>query len=474
VPPTDQYWRDAEPDEPRRRQEDPDAWPGQDPFGHDPFGHDPFDQSPLGQPGDFGRPTWTGRPVVSHRSTGSRRGGGSAQPADFTRPAGSRRPKRSRMPGVRRSHVLLTVGVVALVSALGGWALMATKGNPPARHAGSAVHHPVPVVAKPSQTAGPGSQTVSITWVGDMTFGTLDAWPSAGTGSLLADVKPDLHSDLTIGNLESALGTLPMSKCSPGEADCYQFEAPPYTARDLKRDGFAAVNVANNHTLDAGPPGETSTDAALRAAHLKWTGRPGQITYVTRNGITIALLGFAPWSYDANMLDIPAAEALVRQAKKHAQVVIVIEHAGAEGTSAQHVRPGEEYFLGQDRGNSIAFTHGVIDAGADLVMGSGPHVLRGFQWYHGHLIAYSLGNFCGYNTLALDGVTAVSAILHVTLNASGQFVRGSITPLRLVSPGMPEPDPAGAAIGLINSLSRADFARNGAVHISAAGKIMRA
>ena len=115
----------------------------------------------------------------------------------------------------------------------------------------------------------------------------------------------------------------------------------------------------------------------------------------------------------------------------------------------------------------------MIDAGADLVMGSGPHVLRGFQWYHGHLIAYSLGNFCGYNTLGLDGVTSVSAILHVTLNGKGQFVRGGITPLRLVSPGTPEPDPSSAAIGLINTLSRDDFAGNGAARISAAGKIER-
>jgi poly-gamma-glutamate capsule biosynthesis protein CapA/YwtB (metallophosphatase superfamily) len=307
-----------------------------------------------------------------------------------------------------------------------------------------------------------------------MTFGTLNAWPPAGTGSLLDAVTPSLHSDLTLGNLESALGDLAMTKCAPHEADCYQFEAPDSTAQDLKQDGFSAVNVANNHTLDAGTAGKTSTDAALRSAGLAWAGRPGQITYLTRNGITIALLGFAPWSYDADALDISGAEALVRQAKQHAQLVIVMEHIGAEGDSAQHVRPGEEYFLGQDRGNPIAFTHGVIDAGADLVVGSGPHVLRGMQWYHGHLIAYSLGNFCGYNTLGLNGVTSISAILHVTLNASGQFVRGSISPLRLVSPGEPEPDPAGAAIGVINSLSRADFAGNGAVHISAAGKIMRA
>jgi hypothetical protein len=388
--------------------------------------------------------------------------------------AGSRAStsRRRAAGGPARNQVLLSIGIIVLLAALGGWALAATKSKPPAS-TGESGGNLVPAVGKASPSAQPASATVSITWVGDMTFGTLNAWPAAGTGSLLDGVRADLHSDLTVGNLETTLGTLPMSKCSPGEADCYQFEAPDYTARDLRRDGFAAVNVANNHTLDAGPAGEASTDAALRAAHLKWTGRPGQITYLTKNGIKIALLGFAPWSYDADMLDIPAAEALVRQARQHAQVVIVIEHAGAEGATAQHVRPGEEYFLGQDRGNSIAFTHGVIDAGADLVMGSGPHVLRGFQWYHGHLIAYSLGNFCGYNTLGLDGVTSVSAILHVTLNVKGQFVRGSITPLRLESPGTPEPDSIRAAIGLINLLSQDDFAGNGAAHISAAGTIKR-
>jgi poly-gamma-glutamate capsule biosynthesis protein CapA/YwtB (metallophosphatase superfamily) len=262
-----------------------------------------------------------------------------------------------------------------------------------------------------------------------------------------------------------------MSKCAPGETDCYEFEAPDNTAQALQQAGFSGVNVANNHTLDAGAAGETSTDAALTSAGLLWTGRPGQITYVTRNGIKIALLGFAPWDYDADALDIPAAEALVQQAKRHAQVVIVMEHLGGEGDGAQHVLPGEEYYLGQDRGNSIAFTRGVIDAGADLVMGSGPHVLRGFQWYSGHLIAYSLGNFAGYDTLGLDSITSVSAILHVTLNADGQFVQGSITPIKLVPPGTPEPDPSNAAVGMINSLSQDDFAGNGAAQISATGQI---
>jgi hypothetical protein len=364
------------------------------------------------------------------------------------------------------------VAIVLLLAIAGGYALLASR--PKAPGTGAAASHPS---GSPGASQQPVVQktaaTFSLTWVGDMTFGSPGAWPAAGTGSLVAGLKPYLQSDLTVGNLESALGDLPMSKCSPGEADCYQFEAPVSTAQDLKADGFSAVNVANNHTLDAGQPGITSTNNALAAAGLQYAGRPGQITYLTRNGIKIALLGFAPWPYDANALDIPAAEALVRQARQHAQVVIVMEHLGGEGDGYRHVVAGEEYFLDQDRGNSIAFTHGVIDAGADLVMGSGPHVLRGFQWYKGHLIAYSLGNFCGFNTLGLDQYTSVSGMLHVTLNAEGQFVKGSVTPLQLVSPGIPQVDPDRTAISYINTLSQDDFSGNGAVQLSADGKIKK-
>ena len=380
---------------------------------------------------------------------------------------GSRLPARHRRSGARWPTALAVLVVLVLIGG-GSYALLAhraparTSHRPPAGRQQSGA---VPVISKPAPA------TVSITWVGDMTFGMLNAWPPDGTGSLLDDVRPYLHSSLTVGNLESVLGEEPVTKCSPGETDCYEFEAPPSTAADLRHDGFAAVNVANNHTMDAGVAGEASTDAALRAAGLAWTGRPGQITYLTRKGIKIALLGFGPWPYDANALDIPAAQALVRTAKRHAQLVIVLEHLGGEGPTYRHVQPGEEYFLGQDRGNSIAFTHAVIDAGADLVMGSGPHVLRGMQWYHQHLIAYSVGNFSGYNTLGLDSYTSVSAILHVTLTASGAFVRGSITPLRLAAPGIPQRDPAKTAVSFVNTLSQRDFGGNGAVRLTAGGRI---
>jgi poly-gamma-glutamate capsule biosynthesis protein CapA/YwtB (metallophosphatase superfamily) len=388
-------------------------------------------------------------------------------------PCRAERLARRRRQARRRTG--FTVLTLVALGAGGGYALLARAGA--TGHPAAAPHRQGGQQPQPSAAASTGLHrhpaVLTVTWVGDMTFGRPGSYPAGGAAALLGAVTKQLHSDLTIGNLETALGSVVLTKCGKNEADCYAYEAPADTAVALRHAGFSAVNVANNHTMDAGTAGEQSTDAALAACGLRWAGRPGRITYLRRHGIRVALLGFAPWAYDASLLDLPAATALVRQARRHAKVVIVMIHAGAEGAAYQHVRPGEEYYLGEDRGNSIAFAHAVIDAGADLVVGSGPHVLRAMQWYHGHLVAYSMGNFCGYYTLGLDGVTADAAMLHVTLAADGSFVRGSVTPIVLTGPGVPSRDSARSAISLINTLSAEDFAADGAVRLSAAGRIGR-
>ena len=89
---------------------------------------------------------------------------------------------------------------------------------------------------------------------------------------------------------------------------------------------------------------------------------------------------------------------------------------GAEGSDKTHVTSGHEIFLGEDRGDLITFSHAVIDAGADVVFGHGPHVMRGMEFYKGRLIAYSLGNFCGYRVLGTAGFLGVGGVLKVTLH----------------------------------------------------------
>ena len=138
-------------------------------------------------------------------------------------------------------------------------------------------------------------------------------------------------------------------------------------------------------------------------------------------------------------------------------MVIVYMHAGAEGSSADHVPNGPETFLGEQRGNPRAFAHAMIDAGADLVLASGPHTLRGLEWYHGHLIAYSLGNLAGSNTLATDGNLSLSALLSVKLSGDGQLLGGRIIPVRLVGAGTPVYDSSGASVSFMRTLSEEDF-----------------
>ena len=204
--------------------------------------------------------------------------------------------------------------------------------------------------------------------------------------------------------------------------------------------GFDVLNLANNHAYDSGPGGMDDTVAALRGAKLTPTGRPGEIA-VRRVGRTrVAYVGFAPYRWAQDLLDLPAAQKLVRRAARKADVVVVTMHAGAEGSDRAHVEPGPETYLGEPRGDSVAFAHAVVDAGADLVAGSGPHVLRGLEWYRGRLIAYSLGNASGYRTLSTAGTLGLSAVLDVTLGPRGALPR---RPARPAAPGRERPAVAG-------------------------------
>jgi hypothetical protein len=317
------------------------------------------------------------------------------------------------------------------------------------------------VVLCPVAAAKPGHpKSVTLEWVGDMAMSTQRGLPPGGVANALAPVSHDLHdANVTFGNLEGTLSVGGPSKCGGiGGGDCFAFQAPPSTAFGLRRLGFRLVNQANNHSLDFGYSGRAQTVAALKAAGIAHTGFPGEITYLWANHIRVAFLGFAPYPSDADLLDIPAAQALIRTASKHAQIVVVIIHAGAEGADQTHTPYGEQYYLGEDRGNARAFAHAAIDAGASLVVGSGPHVIRGVENYRGRMIAYSLGNFVGYHTLGGGGVLSDSAILHVTLDPRGRVLAARWIPI-VLDGGLPRSDPSDASAHLVAALSREDFHR---------------
>jgi hypothetical protein len=143
-------------------------------------------------------------------------------------------------------------------------------------------------------------------------------------------------------------------------------------------------------------------------------------------------------------------------------VVIVAFHGGAEGPTARHVPAAVETAYGEPRGDVRALARAAVDAGADLVVGHGPHVLRAVEVYRGRLVAYSLGNFVGYKQFGLSGgYGGTSAILEVDLAGNGALVGARIHPMALDSTGRPRLDPTGAALLQVRELTLADFPATG-------------
>ncbi|MER5788009.1 CapA family protein [Streptomyces sp. NPDC001980] len=387
---------------------------------------------------------------------------------------GRPRPRRERQKPVRR-HRPFALGLVgAVVVAVA--AAFAFRADPEDAASTGSAQTPRRTAGTPaSGRPGPPHHPVGnvrIAAVGDIVMGSLpDDLPPDDGASFFDPVDDLLTGDVVLGNLEGTLTTGGDSKCDYIEGpNCFAFHAPPSYGRWLKKAGFTVLNTANNHIDDFGAEGRRDTFAALRSVNLPFTGRLGQITVQRVRGIRVALIGFAPDRGANDLTDIPAAQRLTARAAAMADIVIVTMHAGAEGSDRTHVEPGTEYFLGEDRGDSYRFSRAVIDAGADLVVGSGPHVMRGMEFYKGRLIAYSLGNFSGYKVLGLGGTLSTSGVLHVTLGADGTYLSGRLRPTQIVEPGTPEP--GGEAIDLVSTMSEEDFGSHAAL-ISADGTIQR-
>ena len=203
--------------------------------------------------------------------------------------------------------------------------------------------------------------------------------------------------------------------------------------------------------------GFLQTQAALRKVGVAYAGPPNTVTIVKVRGLRVAVMGFSPYPWSAPLNDIPAAARLVRRAAAEANIVIVLIHAGAEGASEIHTPYGSEYAYGEDRGNVRAFSHAMVNAGADLVLGSGPHVIRGIERYKNHLIAYSLGNFAGWHNFGLGGNLSLSGLLTVKIDGAGRILGGRWLSLYVSQPGVPEVDSSNTSAHLVSSLSASDF-----------------
>ncbi|MEV6630029.1 CapA family protein [Actinoplanes sp. NPDC051470] len=305
------------------------------------------------------------------------------------------------------------------------------------------------------------ADAISMSATGDIIMGSApNKLPARGGDGFFDSVRDGLKADLVMGNLEQPLtGDTGSSKCgSPPRANCFAFRAPPSYAKHLKEAGFQLLNTANNHSNDYGRQGYKNTAQALEDAGLKHTGAQGQITVAEVKGVKVAAVGFSSYAGANNLNDLDAAREVVAKAAEQADLVVVQVHMGAEGSDKNHVRSGHELFFGEDRGDPKAFSRAVIDAGADVVVGHGPHVLRGMEFYKDRLIAYSLGNFAGGGkTLSNTGVLKYGAILHVSLKPDGSWAGGKVVSTFMSPVGVPTADEDGKSRDLIADLSADDF-----------------
>jgi poly-gamma-glutamate capsule biosynthesis protein CapA/YwtB (metallophosphatase superfamily) len=313
---------------------------------------------------------------------------------------------------------------------------------------------------KPKSTA---KDTVTLVAVGDIMLGTnypnTSYLPPAGQENLLLPAEDLLRSaDITFGNLE---GTILNSGGNPkqcGSSACYLFRMNESSADLLKDAGFDLLSIANNHAGDFGEPGRLNTMRVLKEKGLECAGQIVKPTCVIeRNGLKIGLAGFAPNTGTVDINDDARIKEIIDSLRPHCDILIVSFHGGAEGKSRQHIARKHEIFYGEDRGDVYHFAHLAIDAGADVVLGHGPHVARAADTYKGKFIIYSLGNFCTYSRFNLDGETSYAPALKLYIDRKGNFLKAEIHSYEQLGEGGPTVDAENKAYLKIKELTQQDI-----------------
>jgi hypothetical protein len=335
--------------------------------------------------------------------------------------------------------------------------------------------------------------SVRLAFVGDINLGTLtlpDGVPPDSGRGLFIDARSSLAGDLVVGNFEGVLGdsgttykcgrdgvtyggaagaaredatpTAGQSRRPAPPRTCYAFLTPTHLAPRLREAGFTHLNLANNHANDFGPEARARTEATFDSLGITSYGPLDAIALDTvRRGdssTTVALIGFATYPHSYDLLDIGRSAAVVDSLRRLADLVVVTFHGGAEGARALHVPEAPESLGREPRGDLRHWARAVIDAGADAVVGHGPHVLRGIEFYRGRPIVYSLGNFLTYRGFNLSGPLGITAVLQLELTGPGEYRAGRLIPMLQRPRAGPSVDPEGRALELVRALSLEDFA----------------
>ena len=220
------------------------------------------------------------------------------------------------------------------------------------------------------------------------------SWPFSGTRSYFAD------DEFTLANLECAFSDQRLTSSA-----LFYFQGPSENAEILVNGGVECVTLGNNHTYDFGEQGLLDTESALDNAGVSWVGPGDAQVFTTEHGLRIGV--YCPGWTGLSENNIKTGIAALQEAG--ADILIFAPHWGTEGS--YQVTSSQE-----------SFAHIAIDAGANIVFGTHPHVLQRIEEYNGGYIFYSLGNWSfGGNTAPRDRDTAIAQVT-VTEQKDGSYV----------------------------------------------------
>lgn len=316
-------------------------------------------------------------------------------------------------------------------------------------------------VSEPSPEQTSEEFTLTIIAVGDIMLGTNfpnnSSLPPNDGKELLEHAKIVTKTgDIVFGNLEGCFltGDGPVKKCANPDK-CYAFKMPDHYVNLLLEANFNLLSIANNHIGDFGDVGRRNTVRVLKDAGIHFAGLVDYpYTTFEVKGVKVGFAAFAPNTGTVNLNEYNTVRQIISHLDTTCQIVIVSFHGGAEGPSHLNITRKTEYFLGENRGNPYEFARVAIDAGADVVLGHGPHVPRAIDLYKGKFIAYSLGNFATYGRFSIAGPNGLAPAIEIVVDKEGNFIRGKIHSFRQFEKGKPTLDQTHAAARKIAELTR--------------------
>lgn len=304
--------------------------------------------------------------------------------------------------------------------------------------------------------------TITIVAVGDVMLGSIfpkrsDLADEETATHFFDEVMPYFDGDIVFCNMEGVLADSLVKECK-----MFCFGMPSDYIKYFVNAGFNLISVGNNHSNDFRQYGRDNTTKVLNDNRLNWAGYQTKptATFVI-NGVRYGFCAFSPNTAIVPLHDYANMKKLVGQLRETCDIVIVSMHCGGEGTNYQHVTRKDDYYIEQNRGNAYEFAHLAIDAGADVVLGHGPHVTRGVEVYKGKFIAYSMGNFATYSQIKIEGKLGIAPIFRIRITKEGDFIDAQVISTYQSYPNTgPHIDEKRQALLLIKSLSATDFYDN--------------